>query len=115
MLTSPLLRARQTAEITARALDVDGVTVVEALGERFSMGDLLAELGALPSHAAVVCVGHEPGMSRLAATLLHADGNVRIGFAKSSVMALEFQGSPAPGGARLLFFMSPEELLRLVE
>lgn len=115
VLTSPLTRARQTAAITARALDVADVTVVDALGDRFSMDDVLAELAALPSDAAVICVGHEPSISRLAATLLHADGNIRVAFAKSAVMALEFQGHPAPGTARLLFFVSPREALRLIE
>ena len=112
VLSSPLTRARQTADITARALGVTDVRTVEALSDRFDLDGVLAELGTLPSHAGVVCVGHEPSMSRFAATLLHADANVRLGFAKSAVMALECQGNPAPGGARLLFFVSPRELLR---
>lgn len=115
VLTSPFTRARQTAAITARALDVADVTVVEALGDRLSMDDLLAELAALPPDATVVCVGHEPSISRLAATLLHADGNIRIAFAKSGVMVLDFQGHPAPGSGGLICFMSPRETLRLIE
>lgn len=110
ILTSPLTRARQTAEITARTLGVDGIALVDALGDRFSLDGVLDELSALPSHAVVVCVGHEPHISRLAATLLHGDGNLRIAFAKSAVMALECQGRPAPGGARLVFFVTPREV-----
>jgi len=115
VLSSPLTRARQTADITARVLDVEEVAIVDALGDHFRMEELLAELSRLPSDASVVCVGHEPSISRLAATLLHADGNIRVAFAKSAVMALEFQGHPAPGTGRLLFFVSPREALRLIE
>ncbi|MBI2205671.1 MAG: histidine phosphatase family protein [Candidatus Rokubacteria bacterium] len=115
VLSSPLARARQTATITARALDVAEVRVVDALGDRFRMDDLLAELSALPPDATVACVGHEPHMSRLAARLLHADGNIRVAFAKSAVMVLDFQGHPGRGTARLVFFMSPRETLRLIE
>jgi phosphohistidine phosphatase len=114
VLTSPLTRARQTAEITAHAIGVDGVTIVEALGDRFSRDGVLEALGTLPSTAGVVCVGHEPSISQFAGTLLNADGGMRLSFAKSAVMALECQGPPAPASARLLFFWSPRELLRLV-
>ena len=117
VITSPLVRARQTAEITAQALGVPSPTVVNALGafgDRFNQTDLLAELGALPSTASVACVGHEPTISRFAATLLDGAGHLRLAFAKGAVMALECQGPPAPGSARLLFFLAPRELARLL-
>jgi phosphohistidine phosphatase len=110
VLTSPLVRARQTAEITARALGVAAVAVVDALGDRFSLDGVLDEFAGLPPSAVVVCVGHEPNISRLAATLLHADGHVQIAFPKSAVMALDCQGRAAPGSARLTFFVTPREV-----
>ena len=112
VLTSPLTRARQTADITARALGVGDVTVVDALGDRFSRDAVLAELSRLPSRSVVVCVGHEPSISRFAAALLHGDGHLHLAFAKSAVMALDCQSAPAPGNARLVFFMTPRELAR---
>jgi phosphohistidine phosphatase len=115
VLSSPLVRARQTAEITARALGVADVTLVPALGDRFDQDGVFAELGALASAKAVVCVGHEPSISSFAATLLHADGHVRVGFAKGAVMALECAGRPAPGSARLQFFWAPRDLQRMLD
>ena len=112
VLTSPRTRARQTAEITARALGVADVMVVDALGESFLLEGVLAALSALPTSAVVVCVGHEPNISRFAATLLHGDGNLRLAFAKSAVMALDCDGPPAPGRGRLVFFVTPRELVR---
>ena len=114
VLSSPLVRARQTAEITAQALGVASVTLVDALGDRFSPDEVLAELGALPSTASVACVGHEPTISGFAATLLDAVGHVRLAFAKGAVMALECQGCPVAGSARLVFFWSPRDLTRLI-
>lgn len=115
VLSSPLVRARQTAEITAHALGINDVTLVPALGDRFDQDEVLAELGALGNVKAAVCVGHEPSISSFAAALLHADGHVRLGFAKGAVMALECQGRPAPGGARLVFFWSPRDLQRMLD
>jgi phosphohistidine phosphatase len=113
VLSSPLVRARQTAEITARALGAPTVTLVAALGDRFNQAEVLAELDALPSTAGVACVGHEPTISAFAADLIDGSGHVRLGFAKGAVMALECQGRPAPGHARLRFFWSPGEITRI--
>lgn len=115
LLTSPLRRARQTAEITARGLGWKGaITEVPALGDRFSVPALLEELGRCPEDAVVICVGHEPHLSRFGATLLHRDGALKIALAKSGTIGLECDGRPEPGGARLLFFLPPQELLRLL-
>lgn len=43
-------------------------------------------LARYPADATVVC---EPHLSRLAAALLHADGRIAIGLAKSGVVGLE--------------------------
>ncbi len=115
VLTSPLRRARETAEITARGLAVPGVIEsVDALGDRFTVGALLEHLQRYPAQATVLCVGHEPHLSRFAAALLHADAAVRIAVPKSGVIGLECAGQPAPGAARLLWALPPRELLRLL-
>lgn len=115
VFTSPFLRARQTAGITARAVGWEGTPVVtEALGDRFSVPALFEELARLPGDAVVMCFGHEPHLSRFAAHLLHRQGAVRIALAKSGVIALECYAAPAPGMARLVFMLPPGELLRLL-
>lgn len=115
-LTSPLIRAQETAEITARALGWTGsVEAADALGDQFSTTALLERLSRCPEDATVVCVGHEPHLSRFAATILHPEGAVKIGLSKSGVIGLECAGKPAPGSGRLLFLLPPQELLRLLE
>ena len=115
VLTSPLRRARETAEITARALGFSGtIEPVAALGNDVSAPGLLETFARYPSDAVVVCVGHEPQLSRLAALLLHPDGTIGIAFSRSGVLALECPTTPAPGAARLLYLLAPRELLRLL-
>ena len=110
LFASPLRRARQTAEITAAAFGASvAPEIVTALGDHFSAPDLLALLGRCPNGAVVVCVGHEPSMSRFTATLL-ATTPVRLRFTTSTVAALECGPRPTPGTAELLFLLSPREL-----
>lgn len=116
LLTSPLVRARETAAITAEALGWTGpIESVDALGDQFSVGGLVEHLSRYPEDATLICVGHEPHLSRLAAALLDPAGTAKIAIPKSGVVALECAGKPAPGASRLLYLLPPKELLRLLE
>lgn len=115
-LTSPLSRARETAAITAEALSWTGpIEPVEALGDQFSVAGLLEHVRRYPEDATLICVGHEPHLSRFAAALLCPEGTAKIALAKSGVIGLECAGQPALGAGRLLFLLPPKELLRLLE
>ena len=116
LLSSPLLRARQTAEITARALDFRGaVEETPALGDDFTVEGLLERLAAIPAEATVACIGHEPHLGQFTAALVTADGRLSIEVKKSGVIGIQTKGHPAPGNGTLLFALRPEELLRLVD
>jgi phosphohistidine phosphatase SixA len=114
ILTSPLLRARETAEITAHAIGVSSgsIRVLEALGDGFSKRGLLEEIHRLPSQAVVIVVGHAPSLGELAAGFLHRGGDIAIEFEKSSMLYLEFKGYPAAGAATLCWFLTPKGLPR---
>jgi phosphohistidine phosphatase len=116
LLTSPLVRARQTAEITAVAYG--GAPTPEetpALGDRATLPDVLAALARLPADAAVVLVGHEPFLSAAAGALIARDGSARIEMRKSGVAAIDFDGHPAAGRGTLLFHARPREILAFAE
>ncbi len=114
-LTSPLSRARETAEITAHALGWTGpIEPVEILGDQFSVASFFEHLARYPENATVVGVGHEPQLSRFAAALLHPEGTPKIVLSKSGVIGLECAGKPVPGAGRFLFLLPPRELLRLL-
>jgi phosphohistidine phosphatase len=66
ILTSPLVRAVQTAELVAAALGATvPVEVDVGLGPDADPRDVAAVLRALPAAAIVVVVGHEPSLSAL--------------------------------------------------
>lgn len=115
-LTSPISRARETAAITAQALSWTGsVEPVEVLGDQFSVPALFEHLRHYPEDATVLCVGHEPHLSRFAAALLHPEGTAKLVLSKSGVIGLECAGKPEPGAGRLFFLLPPRDLLRLLE
>jgi len=107
LLASPLLRARQTAEIVA---DACGSTV-----------EILPALAALPSEQLLaelrgedaMAVGHEPWLSQLCAWLavgrIGAAGS--LPFKKGGAALLE--GEPTPGGMRLVALLPPRILRAL--
>jgi len=69
--TSPLVRAVQTAELVAAGLSATvAIEVVPGLAPGESSRAVIAAVHALPATASIVLVGHEPGMSGLAALLL---------------------------------------------
>jgi phosphohistidine phosphatase len=111
LFSSPLRRAWQTAEITAAGLGAGAAPeILTALGDRFSAPDLLATLERCPSEAVVICVGHEPNISRFTSALLDASAAVRIRFSPGTVAGLECGPRPAPGRAELIFLLSPAAL-----
>ena len=68
IVTSPLVRAVQTAELVSRGLKFKGV--VEVLAELAPDGSIRAAAAALEDRGGlVVAVGHEPGISALASHL----------------------------------------------
>ena len=71
VLTSPLVRTRQTAEIFAAAFSPHPAVVnVDALAPEGSPAALIAELENYSRKRGIAIVGHEPGIGELAARLV---------------------------------------------
>ncbi|HEX9428603.1 MAG TPA: phosphohistidine phosphatase SixA [Candidatus Polarisedimenticolia bacterium] len=115
ILSSPLLRARQTAEILARACRPHPpIRIARTLSPGGRTAEILAGIGSVPRLGAVLLVGHEPDLSRLAGELL-LDGNdaLAIEFRKGGICRIDFEGAPRPGEGRLIFHLTPRILRRL--
>jgi phosphohistidine phosphatase len=109
ILTSPLVRARETAEIVARAYDVEDQLVEEerlASGSHF--GDFQAVLKPFPPGAKILLVGHEPDLSGAVETLI-GGGQVRM--RKASLACVDCH-SPQPGAGILRWLLDPDQLER---
>lgn len=111
IVSSPLLRAKQTAEILAVALQTrDGV---EEWAELSPASAPHSTVTLLKSHAdtvkSVVLVSHEPHVSALAALLLGMKP-LAVSFKKGAICALSCPHSLAAGKAELLWFLTPKQL-----
>jgi phosphohistidine phosphatase len=102
--TSPLVRAVQTAEIAAEALELlDEVWVHPELSPGGSPDTLMRKLSEHTDAGPLMLVGHEPDLSTLAALLLGEQSYP--GLKKSGVLAVEWEGH---GPAKLLVEKSPK-------
>jgi phosphohistidine phosphatase len=112
LLTSPLVRAVQTAEILARAVSPSPkLQLFDALRPDTRPGATIAALRARSPEGTVVLVGHEPTLSELAAMLLHLQGPLE--FRKGAAMAMATRGLGTRGPARLEWFLTPRMMREL--
>jgi phosphohistidine phosphatase len=115
LLSSPLVRARQTADIVAAALAFSGhIEETAVLGTDCTVEAVLDLLQKYPRRARLLCVGHEPDMSRLSAVFLDGAGRSAMAFQPGTVIGLSFAGHPTPGGGTLRLFLRPAEVLTLL-
>lgn len=104
VLTSPVLRARQTAEVFCATAGLDAPLLQPWLACGMRPEVAAAELGGFREFARVMIVGHEPDFSSLLAWLLGASGG-GIEVKKGSLAAICWS-PPARSGA-LVFLLPP--------
>ena len=110
IVTSPLLRAKQTAAIVARKLDISTKLVVDTrLGGAFNLDVLRAILKAHAQANAIMLVGHEPSMS---VTIGRAIGGASVELKKAALAGVEFESAKALAGT-LLCLIPPKVLVAL--
>lgn len=109
LLTSPYVRARDTAAILARELS--GKKAVEcpelAAGEPARQ---VFELLKARKERAVILVGHEPDLSTLLSACLHERAGLRIEFKKGGAACVGFGARIEPGRGTLRWMLPPRVL-----
>jgi phosphohistidine phosphatase len=111
LLTSPWLRARQTAALAAKAWGRIAPKPTDVLAGG-SFEEQAKVLDRYAGDATVVVVGHEPYVSELLARLLGSRDADRVTFKKGGAALVEVPGRLADGGA-LVFFLPPKLLRKL--
>jgi phosphohistidine phosphatase len=111
LLTSPWLRARQTAAIAAAAWGRLEPEETAALASG-SFEEQAAVLDRYPRDATVAVVGHEPWVSELLARLLGTRHDARLEFKKGGAALVDVPGRLAGGGS-LVFYLPPRVLRKL--
>ena len=108
--TSPLTRARQTAQILT---DVAGWPQAVDTAELSPGAPVMAVLALLAKvrHPMIAVVGHEPGLGiLLAACLAGEEGGVTIEMKKNAVACVSFEGAPHAGQGALRWLATPRML-----
>lgn len=110
ILTSPLTRCRQTADIVAPVLGLSGqVKVAPELACGFDLGGLEDLLAQEASCRAALLVGHEPDFSEVVSRLT---GGSHILFKKGGLARVDlWRDFPAPQG--VLAWLLPPKVLAL--
>ncbi len=103
ILTSPKVRARQTADAVAAALGLD-TTVDERLadGVRLAIVDRVLRDSGEPRRP--VLVGHDPDFSELLATLT---GAASLPMKKGALARVDVDGALVPGAGVLRWLLPP--------
>jgi phosphohistidine phosphatase len=111
LLTSPLPRARATAEMAARAFGRVQPRIEPALAGE-SVVRIIAALEKLSDSGSVAIVGHEPVLSAVLARLLGARDAERLAFKKGGAALVDLPEGPS-GGGNLVWFIKPRILRTL--
>lgn len=112
ILTSPLVRTRQTAEIVASAFEPrPPILTAESLAPGGRYEAVLDDLAKQAHRSRVALVGHEPGIGELAARLVGARS--RFDFKKGAICRVDVDTLPPSGPGSLKWFATPKILRNL--
>jgi len=114
VVTSPLVRAVETAEIVAESLAPNlPLDFCDALRPGGSAEALITFLAKFPNRRRVLVAGHEPDLSLLAARLIGAGRHANLAFKKGGCCLVGFDQLPPKSPGQLLWWATPR-LLRKV-
>ena len=106
VLSSPLPRARRTAELITEALGLRSPHVVdEALAPGADWAAMARGLARHPDARRIMFVAHEPDLSTAVSALTGA-ASVRL--RTGGVACVEFYGIPEPGGGEIAWLLDPD-------
>lgn len=107
--TSPLIRARQTAEILADTFDPrPPIEVVKSLEPSGHFEELLTRFEAAADRQAIALVGHEPFLGEFASFLIGGPRNLALPFKKGGVACIEIEEFRPPLRGALQWLLTPK-------
>ncbi len=115
IVSSPLVRSVETAQVVHSTLEVEAPLVqCEHLAPGGDPRQLLIWL-ADRKEPVTLLVGHSPDLSRLAALLVSPSAEVRLQFKRAGVCRIDFPDAPAFGEGTLAWLLPPRLLCWLGE
>ena len=113
LLTSPLLRARQTADVVAPLIGLEGqIEVISGLTPESLVDNLISDLTGYQNREHLLLVGHEPLLSQMMAFLLTGKKNQELGIElkKGGLCRIEIDGLPPDKPGKLHWLLAPKQL-----
>lgn len=109
IITSPLVRARHTAETLVEALSSKApIAASDALAPSGTVAQAVEELGKHARRRRIAVIGHEPNIGELAAKLLGS--RTPIEFKKGAVCRIDVETLPPARPGHLRWFATPKML-----
>ena len=109
IITSPLVRTRQTADIFAESMkSKPSVSQSDALAPAGTSTAVIQELAKHMRKARIAVVGHEPNIGELAGRLIGA--RMPLEFKKGAICRIDFEVFPPKGIGQLRWFITPRML-----
>ncbi|MFP5263545.1 MAG: phosphohistidine phosphatase SixA [Blastocatellia bacterium] len=117
ILTSPLVRAVETAEIIAATagLTKKDVEQTDNLAPDASHGDLFAEIKRHTGAESIAIVGHQPDLGGIISKIVQGDGSLAIELKKGSVCCVNVTETVPTLRGRLMWLFAPKHLRMLAK
>jgi phosphohistidine phosphatase len=112
VFTSPLVRAKQTADLLVAGLEPrPSLKILEALAPGHAPSTVVAQLAKAARRRRIALVGHEPDLGELAAYLIGAPR--ALPFKKGGVCRIDVEGLASKRAGALVWFVPPKVLRKL--
>lgn len=109
IISSPLVRTRQTADIIAETLhSTPSVTTSDSLAPAGTPAGVMQEVARHARKGRIALVGHEPNLGELAARLIGAKSPIE--FKKGGICRIDFEALPPKSLGQLRWFVTPRML-----
>ena len=115
LVTSPAVRAVQTAEIVAPAIEQRRIEQEGAFAPEAPIGTAVEWLRKQPRVDGMAVVGHEPNLGQLAECLLAGRPAGNMPMKKGGMILIRFDNAVGYGNGKLIWALPPAVLRRLAE
>ena len=114
VISSPLVRASETAAIVAEVLGPDmQVEFSDHLRPGGSLLTLVTSLGKRKNLRGALIVGHEPDLSNGAAKLIGDSGRASFQFKKGGCCRIDFETFPPRPPGKLIWWLTPRVMRKI--
>jgi phosphohistidine phosphatase len=112
--TSPLARAKESAEIIAKALKKEkDLEVWDELKPEGQTADLYRRLSKLKGESSILLVGHEPYLSGVISELISGSKGSRINLKKSGMARVVVNSLGTKPSGELKWLLTPRQMKRM--